>query len=119
LVVIQRSYYQWKSHSISDKKQRVELVKQKIDSIYHDSKQRYRSPRIAVGLAFSDYITRRVTDAKYMNPLSLRSKLSTKFKVTTNSKHKYLIVANVLNREFAVTEPSKAWVSDINYIKVQ
>jgi transposase InsO family protein len=38
-------------------------------------------------------------------------------KLTTNSKHKYLIVANVLNREFAVTEPSKAWVSDINYIK--
>jgi transposase InsO family protein len=38
--------------------------------------------------------------------------------VTTNSKHKYLIVPNVLNREFTVTEPS-AWVSDITYIRVK
>jgi hypothetical protein len=52
------------SHSIS-KKQRVELVKQKIDSIYHDSKAIPKPKNdIAVGLAFSDYITRRVTDAK-------------------------------------------------------
>jgi putative transposase len=54
-----------------------------------------------------------------MNQLGLRSKLSKKFKVTTNSKHKYLIVPNVLNREFTVTEPSKTWVSDITYIRVK
>lgn len=60
----------------------------------------------------------RITVAKYMNQLGLRSKLSKKFKVTTNSKHKYLIVPNVLNRAFSVTEPSKVWVSDITYIRV-
>ncbi len=58
----------------------------------------------------------RVTVAKYMNQLGLQSKLSKKFKVSTNSKHKYLIVPNILNREFSVTESSKVWVSDINYI---
>ncbi|RTY86248.1 hypothetical protein EKM00_11060 [Flavobacterium sp. RSP15] len=52
--------------------------------------------------------TSRVTVAKYMNQLGLKSKLSKKFTVTTNYKHKYLIVPNVLNREFSVTEPSKA-----------
>lgn len=41
------------------------------------------------------------------------------YPVTTNSKHKYLIVPNVLNREFSVTAPSKAWVSDITYIRVK
>ena len=51
-----------------------------------------------------------------MNQLGLRSKLAKKFKVTTNSKHNYLVVPNVLNREFSVTEPSKARVSDITYI---
>ena len=61
----------------------------------------------------------RASVAKDMNQLRLRSKLSKKFKVTTNSKHKYLIVPNVLNREFSVTEPSKVWVSDITYIKVK
>jgi putative transposase len=34
LQVGQRSYYQWKSGSVSDKKQRAELVKDKITSIY-------------------------------------------------------------------------------------
>jgi transposase InsO family protein len=41
----------------------------------------------------------RITVAKYMNQLGLRSKLSKKFKVTTNSKHNHLII-NVLNRIF-------------------
>ncbi len=35
----------------------------------------------------------------------LRSKLSKRFKVTTNSKHNYLIVENILNREFVVKIP--------------
>lgn len=61
----------------------------------------------------------RITVAKYMNQLGSRSKLSKKFKDTTNSKHKYLVVPNVLNREFSVTEPSKAWVTDITYIRVK
>ncbi|MFV8268348.1 DDE-type integrase/transposase/recombinase [Flavobacterium sp. GT2N3] len=54
-----------------------------------------------------------------MKQLGLRSKLSKKFKVTTNSNHNYLIVENILNREFIVKMPSKAWVSDITYIQTK
>jgi putative transposase len=129
LQVGQRSYFQWKSGSILDRKQRVELVKEIITSIYFDSKQRYGSPRITAELAFLGNKTSRpessartgeaITVAKYMNQLGLRSKLSKKFKVITNSTHKHLIVPNVLNRKFSVAEPSKVWVSDITYIRVK
>ena len=51
LQVGQRSYCQWKSGSVSDRKQRTELVKEKITSIYFDSKQRYGSPRMTAELA--------------------------------------------------------------------
>ncbi|MFV8351242.1 IS3 family transposase [Flavobacterium sp. GT2P42] len=119
LQVGQRSYYQWKSQSVSDRKQKVVLVKEKITSIYFDSKQRYGSPRMTAELASLGNKLSRITVAKYMNQMGLRSKLSKKFKVTTNSKHKYLIVPNVLNREFSITEPSKPWVSDITYIRVK
>ncbi len=51
-----------------------------------------------------------------MKQLGFRSKLSKKFKITTDSKHNYLMVENVLNRDFSVTEPSKVWVSDITYV---
>jgi len=54
-----------------------------------------------------------------MKELGLKSKLSRKFKVTTHSKHNYLIVENVLERNFLVTEPSKVWVSDITYIQTK
>jgi putative transposase len=115
----QRSYYQWKSQSTSDRKQRAELVKEKITSICFDSKQRYGSPRMTAYLASLGNKLSRITVAKYINQLGLRSKLSKKFKVTTNSNHKYLIVPNVLNREFSVAKPSKVWVSDITYIRVK
>lgn len=51
-----------------------------------------------------------------MKQLGLFSKLSKKFKVTTDSKHKYFVVENILNRQFVVSQPSKVWVSDITYI---
>jgi hypothetical protein len=42
-----------------------------------------------------------------MKQIGLRSQLSKKFKVTPDSKHNYLKVENVLNREFIPTLPSK------------
>jgi len=94
----------------------MNLIKEKITTIYFESKQRYGSPRITKELNILGYKISRITVAKYMNKLGLRSKLSKKFKVTTDSKHSYLMVENVLNRQFSASEPSKVWVSDITYI---
>ena len=54
-----------------------------------------------------------------MKALGLESKLSRKFKVTTNSNQNYLTVENILNREFVANKPSKVWVSDITYIQTK
>lgn len=69
-------------------------VKEQIALIYFKSKQRYGSPRIAFELQSFGYKISRITVAKYMKQLGLRSKLSKKFKVTTNSNHNRLIVEN-------------------------
>ena len=71
----------------------MNLIKEKITSIYLESKQRYGSPRIAIELKSLDNKISRlesfartgevITVAKYMKQLGLRSKLSKKFKVTT------------------------------------
>ena len=50
-----------------------------------------------------------------MKELGLKSKLSKKFRITTDSKHNYLIAENILNRDFKATEISQKWVSDITY----
>ena len=116
LQVSSSGYYRWKRKIISNRILKMNLIKEKITSIYFESKQRYGSPRIAIELKSLDYKISRITVAKYMKQMGLRSKLSKKFKITTDTKHNYLTVENVLNRQFTPSLPSKVWVSDITYI---
>jgi transposase InsO family protein len=116
LKVSQSGYYRWKNNFISNRVQKINSIKEKITAIYFESKQRYGSPRITIELNALGYKISRITIAKYMKQLGLFSKLSKKFKVTTDSKHNYLVVENILNRQFVVSQPSKVWVSDITYI---
>lgn len=116
LKITSSGYYKWKNRPFSKTLLSKEKIKQQITSIYFSSKQRYGSPRIAFELNSLGYKISRITVAKYMKELGLRSKLSKKFKVTTNSKHNYLVVENVLNRNFIADKSSKVWVSDITYI---
>ncbi|KQT20500.1 hypothetical protein ASG31_17175, partial [Chryseobacterium sp. Leaf404] len=112
-------YYKWKSRPFSQKLLLKEKIKKQITSIYFSSKQRYGSPRITFELHSLGYKISRITVAKYMKELGLRSKLSRKFKVTTNSKHNYLVVENVLERNFIAEKPAQVWVSDITYIQTK
>jgi transposase InsO family protein len=52
-----------------------------------------------------------------MREAGLRTSWKRKFVWTTNSKHTLPVAENVLNRQFAVTKPNRAWVSDITYIR--
>lgn len=116
LKVSQSGYYRWKNNVVSNRYLKKNAIKEKITAIYFESKQRYGSPRITIELQILGFKISRITVAKYMKQLGLFSKLSKKFKVTTDSKHSYLLVENVLNRQFLFSQPSKAWVSDITYI---
>jgi putative transposase len=88
-------------------------------SNYGRVKSLYGSPRITFELNSLGYRISQITVAKYMKELGLRSKLSKKFKVTTNSKHNCLVVENVLNRNFIAEKPAQVWVSDITYIQTK
>ncbi|AZI34130.1 hypothetical protein EIB73_13530 [Kaistella carnis] len=78
-------YFKWKSKPISSRLLLKEKIIYQISSIYFASKQRYRSARITFELNVLGYKISRITVAKYMKELGLRSTLSKKFKVTTNS----------------------------------
>jgi transposase InsO family protein len=119
LEVSSSSYYKLKTKPISNRVLKMNIIKEKITFIYFSSKQRYGSPRITIELTSLGYQISRITVAKYLRELGLRSKLSKKFKVTTNSKHNYLVVENILNSVFTITHPSKFWASDITYIQTK
>jgi len=56
---------------------------------------------------------------RLMKKLGIRSKIKRKYKVTTDSKHKEPLSANLLNRHFHVDLPDRVYVSDITYIWTQ
>ncbi|WP_374105506.1 IS3 family transposase [Chryseobacterium sp. NKUCC03_KSP] len=112
-------YYKWEARPLSNRERRKRELKKQIISIYFAAKQRCGSPRITVELESSGFKTFRITVAKYMKELGLRSKLSRKFRVTTDSKHNYLVAENILNRNFLVGSPSHAWVFDITYLQTK
>jgi hypothetical protein len=94
------------------------LLKKKITSIYFESQNNVTgSPRMKVELAS---LGSKGLELQWLNiriNWVYGSKLSKKnSRLLTNSKHNHLIMPNVLNREFSVTEPSK-FALDITYIQ--
>ena len=54
-----------------------------------------------------------------MKAASVRTRYRKRYKITTNSDHHYPVFDNLLNRQFVVTQPNQAYVSDITYIWAQ
>ena len=68
-------YYRYKSRKTSIRLQRIKAIKEKIKAIYFEAKQRYGSPRMTIELQSLGFQISRVTVAKYMKQLGLKSKL--------------------------------------------
>jgi transposase InsO family protein len=54
-----------------------------------------------------------------MKKAKIWSIVKKKFKITTDFKHTYPVVDNILNRQFNPVNISMVWVSDITYIKTK
>ena len=117
LKVSRSCYYRWYSGGLSKRKQETIVLNQVITEVFHKSKQRYGSPRIAEELKRRGINASRPRVAKIMRYNGLRSKVKKQHKVTTNSNHKLAISENLLNRDFTPLALNQAWVSDITYIR--
>jgi len=119
LKVSRSGYYQWK--------QRPEAMKQSapskfqidkaITEIWRNSKMRYGAPRIRAELNKRGIKASRQRIQRRMKQLGLSCVYQKKYKAVTSSNHKLPISPNVLNRQFEYKELSKAWVSDITYLR--
>jgi putative transposase len=117
LKVSTSGYYKWLHKTPSKRLLRNEMLAKEIKAIFLKNKGRYGSPRITKELNMNGIKASKVLVAKLMKQQHLRSIVKKKYKVTTDSSHKYPLVENVLNRNFAVEKSNKVWVSDITYIR--
>jgi len=117
LKVSRSAYYGWLSRKPSKRDTDNEYLTRKIRKIYSDSKRTYGSPRITLALKGQGIRVSRNRVARIMKKEGLRSIIRKKFVVTTDSKHNYPVVENLLDRDFKVNGTGKVWVSDITYVR--
>jgi len=111
-------YYYWLKHPVSLRASKQEDLLAHIDRIYHKSKCRYGSPRIAMELNIEGIRASRPRVARLMRKAQIRSIVRKKYRVqTTDSRHLYPIAENLLQRDFSAVRLGEKWVSDLTYIK--
>jgi len=119
LGVSKSGYHKWLTRMPSKRALFNEQLTKEIKQVYDQCKRRYGSPRIAKELQMRGIRASEKLVAKLMRKEEIRSIIRKRYKVTTNSKHKYPVVENKLMRQFSVARENKVWESDITYISAQ
>lgn len=110
------AYYKWITRVPSIRELHNAYLLTEIRKSYRLSKRRYGSPRITQDLKMQGIRASQPLVAKLMKREQIRSIIKKKYRVTTDSSHKYPVVENKLMRAFTVKESNNVWVSDLTYI---
>ncbi len=116
LEVSTSGYYAWKNRPENVRRIENEQLLIEIRRLFHENDSEYGSPRIWRELEAADIACGENRVARLMHFAGLVAVHKAKFCVTTNSKHNFSVWPNILNRNFSVSEPDRAYVSDITYI---
>ena len=117
LKVSRSAYYSWKKRKPTPRDIENDFLTAKIRKIFFESRRTYGSPRITIALRRLGIRVSKNRVARIMREENLRSIIRKKFVVTTDSKHNYPVVGNLLKRNFMVNGTGKVWVSDLTYIR--
>lgn len=116
LDVSESGYHAWRQRPPSARAQDDERLSLEIKAAHQRTRETYGPERLQVDLA-KHGVTVGVNRIKRLRRAhGLRCRQRRKFVVTTDSAHDLPIAPNLLNRDFAVTAPNVAWVTDITYI---
>ena len=111
------SYYKWLKNGPSTRWQENEKLLVEIMDIFEESDGTYGSPRMTKELRARVWTVALIWGAKMMRAASIWARKPKRFVVTTDSKHNYPVVPNVLDRKFRATRPGQIWVSDLTYVR--
>jgi putative transposase len=116
LKVSRAGFYAWHKRPPAARTRADERLGLEIANIHAESRQRYGCPRIHAELAARGCRTGRKRVARLMRTRGLAARRRRRFRVTTQSRHRFPIAPNVLARQFERAAPNQAWVTDITYI---
>ena len=90
-----------------------------IGRIHQQCGATYGSPRMTAELRAQGFKVSRPRVARLMRQKGIRAVHAKKFVVTTDSKHKFPVSPNLLDRNFSACAKAETWVSDITYIRTK
>jgi len=110
------AYYAWRKRPESLRKLENNALIPLVQEIHKSMRQSYGTRRMAKELRKRGIDCGRCRARVLMRLANICVRTKKRFVNTTDSKHSMLIAENILGRKFAVSEPNRAWVSDITYI---
>ena len=116
LEVTRSGFYAWCARPVAARTQDTQRLAVEVAAIHAASKQRYGSPRVHQELQAQGRTVGRHRVARLMQQQGLHARKKRRFQTTTDSRHGLPVAANVLDRQFTVTAPDTAWVTDITYL---
>lgn len=117
LGVSKSGYYKWLSY-IPKKEEIKHKLKEIIHAEFKKSQGTYGSPRITQELNKKEFQISKSSIVRILKTIKIQARRKKKHVITTDSKHKYPVPENLLDRNFEVDQINKVWVSDITYIRV-
>ena len=116
LGVSESGFHAWRTRPASARAQEEFRLEIEVKAAHQRTRQTCGPERLQAELADNGVEVGVHRIKRIRKKQGLRCKQKRKFKVTTDSKHSLPIAPNLLDRQFVVTAPSKAWVTDITYI---
>lgn len=116
LEVSRSGYYAFRTRPKSQNRINNETLLIEIRRLFIEHKQNYGSPRIYDAMRKRSILCSENRVARLMRLDNLIAIHRRKFKLTTDSNHRYPIAPNILQRDFTIERPNRVWVGDITYI---
>lgn len=119
LAVSPSGYYASRSRPECLHARRDRELAMKVTVSHLASRKRYGSPRVHEDLKATGQRVGGKRVARIMRENKLVARTRRRFRTTTDSKHRFPIAPNVLDRKFTASAPDQAWVTDITFLWTQ
>ena len=116
LDVSRSGYYAWSDRGPSTRATEDAQLVVDIKAAYKLGRGSYGSPRVLRALRRDGRRVGKKRVERLMRRERIVARRKKKFRITTDSKHPDPIAPNLLNRNFDVALPNKAWVTDVTYV---
>jgi putative transposase len=116
LDVSESGYHAWRQRPPSARAEENARLETEIKAAHRRTRETYGPERLQSDLADHGIQATVYRIKRIRTKLGLRCKQKRKFKATTDSRHSLPLAPNLLDRQFAMTAPNRAWVTDITYV---